>query len=192
MRLPNNWWVHRFGRICPRTVFETLRLSLRRPEVSDAKVMFESYANDELVTKYLSWPTHRRLDDTLAFIEFSDQEWANWQTGPLLVESKASGEIIGSTGLSLQTPYRASTGYVFAQAAWGLGYASEVLQGMLNLAQSLQLARVDALVHHQHQASARVLEKCGFALEGKMRRHTLFPNLDARTPQDVLLYAYVW
>jgi RimJ/RimL family protein N-acetyltransferase len=42
-----------------------------------------------------------------------------------------------------------------------------------------------------HRASQRVLEKCGFDREGVLRRHTEFPNLSARDPEDVASYARV-
>lgn len=167
----------------------TQRLQLRRPHASDAQAMFEAYAGDEEVTKYLSWDRHMSVEDTKAFIEFSDREWAVWSTGPLLIELKDSTDIIGSTGLSFETPFRASTGYVLASQAWGNGFASEALGAVVELARSMRVWRLEALCHPEHLRSARVLEKCGFALEGTLRCHTVFPNLDAETPQDVRLYA---
>ena len=37
---------------------ETERLILRRFRVSDAQAMYENWAKDSEVTKYLTWPAH--------------------------------------------------------------------------------------------------------------------------------------
>ena len=56
------------------------------------------------------------------------------------------------------------------------------------LQQDPRLQRVTAAVHVDNLRSVRVLEQCGFALEGRLTRHTVFPNLHPE-PQDCLLYA---
>lgn len=58
-----------------REVIETARLYLRKPVSTDAESIFTIYASDPQVTRYLSWPTHRGLDDTRAFLAWSDLEW---------------------------------------------------------------------------------------------------------------------
>jgi RimJ/RimL family protein N-acetyltransferase len=169
----------------------TNRLRLRRPRSEDAAAIFRSYASDPNVTRYLAWPRHRDVADSRAFVEFSDAEWKAWPVGPYLIESLASGEILGSTGLSFETPDRASAGYVLAEKDWGKGFASEALAGVLTQAARAGLGRVSALCHVDHRASRHVLEKAGFELEGILRRHSVFPNLDDASPLDVALYARI-
>ena len=43
---------------------ETERLFLRRFEMEDAKAMFENWASEDEVTKFLTWPTHASIDIT--------------------------------------------------------------------------------------------------------------------------------
>jgi [ribosomal protein S5]-alanine N-acetyltransferase len=167
---------------------ETERLFLRAPVQADVEAIFERYASDADVTRYLSWPRHRSLGETRAFIEFSDAEWRKGVTGPLLVFSRADGTLLGGTGLMFETPYRAATGYVFANDAWGKGYATETLRAMIELAGSLGVSRLAAVCHISHRASWHVMEKCGFEREGILKRHTVFPNLSLE-PEDVLSYA---
>src|SRR5262245_48612932 len=90
----------------------TTRLLLRAPRDSDAEVIFERYASDPDVLRYVGWPRHAVVEDTRQFLQFSHSEWQRWPVGPLLIEDRISGELIGSTGLSFETPYQASTGYV--------------------------------------------------------------------------------
>jgi RimJ/RimL family protein N-acetyltransferase len=171
---------------------ETARLVLRRPQRRDAEFIFGRYANDPEVTRYLSWQRHRSLRDTLHFLEFSDNEWDHSPGGPYLIEVRDSGQVIGSTGIEFETEYRASTGYVLARDAWGRGFASEALLGIVGVCATLGLARLHAIVHVEHAASRRVLEKCGFIQEGTLCRHTVFPNIDAQLPADVASYSRVF
>lgn len=170
---------------------ETRRLILRRPALDDAVAIFERYAGDADVTRWLGWPRHQSVDATRAFLELSRAEWEQGPAGPYLIESRQDGRVLGSTGFSFETPYRAVTGYVFAKDAWGQGYATEALTAIVNLAGIIGIVRLYALCHTEHAASWRVLEKCGFSREGTLQRHTVFPNLDADQPRDVYCYALI-
>jgi [ribosomal protein S5]-alanine N-acetyltransferase len=168
--------------------FETARLQLRRPAAADAAAIFERYASDPEVTRYLAWPRHRSLDETRAFVQFSDSEWARSPVGPLLAFSRADGALLGATGLSFETPDRASTGYVLARSEWGKGYATEALQAMVELSRSNGVKRLYAICHVDHRPSSHVMEKCGFEREGIMKQYAVFPNLSADLA-DVFIYA---
>jgi RimJ/RimL family protein N-acetyltransferase len=170
---------------------DTARLHFRRPTASDAPAVFARFASDREVTKYLSWARHRSVADTREFLEASDREWDAHGTGPYLVFSR-DGALAGATGLHLETPYRASTGYALVRDAWGRGYATELTRAMVALAWTLpRLVRLYALCHPLNVASARVLEKAGFEREGLLRKFLVFPNLDSHEPSDVLIYGLV-
>ena len=173
----------------PLTI-RTERLLLRKPRTSDAAEIFQRYSSDAEVTRYLSWATHTSVDDTLAFLEFSDAEWQRWPAGPYLVCSLADGSLLGSTGLAFELPFRASTGYVLARDAWGQGYASEALAAMRQTAVELGVERLYACCHPQHHLSRRVLEKGGFELEGTLRRYAEFPNHKPGFVEDAVSYAW--
>src|SRR5882724_8079258 len=90
---------------------ETVRLVLRKPTISDIDAIFVRYASAPEVTKFLGWPRHKVIDDTRAFIQFSDAEWHRWPAGPYLIEARDTGVLLGSTGLAFETAQRAATGY---------------------------------------------------------------------------------
>lgn len=174
----------------PETI-ETARLLLRRPARNDAQEIFHRYASDREVTRYLSWPTHRSIADTLAFIAMSDDEWRRWPAGPYLVFAAESGlpaVLLGGTGLLFKTSLRAVTGYVFAKDAWGHGFATEALEAMIALARQTGVERLEAICHAAHTPSAHVLEKCGFTREEIRREHFVFPNLKPQNKSDVFSY----
>lgn len=121
----------------------------------------------------------------------SDEEWQRWPAGPYLVFTRIEdqpGVLIGSTGVMFKSPALAITGYVFAKAAWGRGYATEALQVMVDLARQIGILRLEAICHAAHAPSARVLEKCGFTREEVRREHFVFPNLKPQTRSDVLSF----
>ncbi len=170
---------------------ETERLVLRRPKKSDAQAVFHRYASDREVTRYLSWPMHRSVADTLAFLAMSDEEWQRWPAGPYLVltrDNGTNGTLVGSTGLFYKSPTRAVTGYVFAKDAWGQGYATEALQAMVDIALQTGVERLEAICHAEHTPSTHVLEKCGFTREEVHREHFVFPNLKPQKKSDVFSY----
>jgi ribosomal-protein-alanine N-acetyltransferase len=168
-------------------VFETARLLLRRPVADDAGLIFSRYASDPDVVRYMSFGRHQSLADTLSFLDFSEFEWRANRAGPYLVLSRATGDVLGGTGLSIQLD-DAETGYLFARDAWGKGYATESLAAMVDVGRAMGLAGLHAHCHPDHRASIHVLEKGGFTLEGRRLKTHVFPNLSA-DKQDVLSYA---
>jgi [ribosomal protein S5]-alanine N-acetyltransferase len=172
------------------TSITTARLRLRRPLVSDAEAIFTQYASNELVTKYVGWPRHQALANTHAFLSFSDHEWNKWSAGPLLIEDRQSGVLIGSTGLAMESSEVASTGYVLARQHWGKGYATEALLSMVRWANELGVQRLYALCHADHATSRRVLEKARFSHELGNAKGLAFPNLGTDVPQSVCTYVF--
>lgn len=165
----------------------TERLLLRKPGDADAGTIFERYAGDPRVGRYLAWPIHATLGDTHLFLNFSAAQWAEWPAGPYLVFE--NDVLVGSTGLAFETATRASTGYVFAVDAWGKGYATECTRAMKALAAELGVKRLYAGVHPGHEPSARVLVKAGFRDDGIATACCEFPNLSPGVLQDVRLFA---
>jgi ribosomal-protein-alanine N-acetyltransferase len=168
--------------------FSTSRLRFSKPRPEDAMEVFARYASDPEVTQFLGWPRHRSIEDTRAFLDFSALEWERWPAGPYLIRSP-DGRLLGGTGLGFEAPDRALTGYVLARDAWGLGYATEALTAMVDLARRVGVARLEAFCHPQHRASWHVLEKCGFVRDVTWSRPTEFPNLAPGVLQEVLRYS---
>ena len=113
---------------------ETPRLVLSAPVAADADLVFQRYASDDDVTKYLGWPTHRTVADTQGFLAFSALQWEREGAGPYLIWARADGQLLGSTGLGLEPGGQAITGYVLATDAWGKGYATEALTAIVDVA----------------------------------------------------------
>lgn len=169
----------------------TDRLILHRPSERDTEEIFERYASHPDVTKYVGFKTHTSIDDTKEFLLYSDAHWQQWPAGPLIIRLKENHRLIGSTGLSFETSYRAMTGYILAREFWNRGYATEALKEIIAISRLAKLRRIYAICHTQQEASYKVLEKCGFSREGILRSYAIFPNLSPDELQDVYCYSLI-
>jgi ribosomal-protein-alanine N-acetyltransferase len=132
------------------------------------------------------FPHPYRLEDARQFIRRTSA------AAPRTVFAIASQtEAIGSIGLALGQDvhrYTAELGYWLAEPYWGRGIMTQAVRAMSEYAfGELALHRVHAEPFASNPASARVLEKAGFSLEGKMRANAY---KDGRSV-DQWLYAIV-
>lgn len=170
--------------------FDTTRYHLRRVRPGDARAIFDSYASDAEVTRFLGWKAHRSVTDTAAFLEVAVSEWDKGVGFPTVVFDHATGDLIGMFHPKL-LGHRVNYGYVLQRAAWGRGCATEIMLWLVEHALAHPLVyRTEAFCDLDHAASARVLEKAGMAREGILRRYFVHPNLSA-APRDCIMFAKV-
>jgi [ribosomal protein S5]-alanine N-acetyltransferase len=163
------------------------RLVLRPPILNDAGALFQRVARDPEVTRYLLWAPHPDVAATRRVItekmNVSDDERA-W-----VVELKHSGDVIGLTSCRRPVSHSVEIGYCLGKRWWGKGFMSEVLGLLLDALEADRgVYRVWASCSVENERSARLLERAGFALEGRLARYAVFPTMGPE-PQDSLLYA---
>jgi RimJ/RimL family protein N-acetyltransferase len=104
---------------------------------------------------------------------------------------EADGAVVGGIAFRIQSDVEriaAELGYWIGERYWGRGIATAAVGAVTDHAlQAHDLRRVFALPFAQNRASARVLEKCGFVLEGVLRSSAI---KDGRV-LDQLLYARI-
>jgi len=171
--------------------FETNRFLLRRVNVADARSVFDSYAADPEVTRFLGWKPHRSEADTAAFLEVAASEWDEGKGFPVVAfHRERPNALIGMFHPHL-TGHRVNYGYVLRASAWGKGAASEVMTWLVDHALSHPaIFRAEAFCDVDHPASARVMEKAGMSREGILHRYFRHPNI-ADTPRDCAIYSKV-
>ena len=146
------------------------------------------YANNRNVWRNLKdiFPHPYTMRDAEAWVQL--QKDRDPQTDLAIANAD---EAIGAIGLKLQTDvYRrsAEVGYWLGEPFWGQGIATHALLAITEYAfATFDLVRLEALVKEWNPASMRVLEKCGFTLEGRLRKRV---TKDGQTV-DQLLYALV-
>ncbi|MGW2254414.1 GNAT family N-acetyltransferase [Kitasatospora sp. NPDC001660] len=158
------------------------RLAIREyhhtPEDLDA--LYALYGDPE-VTRYLPFEPHDRetcADQLALYLEEAMEEERD--TYRLAVTRRADADDpadatpIAHASLTLGEYRSACLGYVLSRDVWGLGYASEIVRLLCELSfDHLGLHRLAARVDVDNAASAKVLAKLGFQLEGRVR-HDLF------------------
>jgi RimJ/RimL family protein N-acetyltransferase len=90
----------------------------------------------------------------------------------LSIVRRSDGELLGGVGLyQLEAgAARAEVGYWLGREHWGHGYATEAVKAILRVAfRELGLHRIEARVYPWNVASSRVVRRCGFRYEGRLR-----------------------
>ena len=166
---------------------ETERLLLRPNTLKDAPDIF-AYASDPEVTRYVRFVTHKNIKDTHAFIRRVQASYKKGITPLWGMQSKATGRLIGALGF-LQFPnpdQRAELGYVVNRNVWGQGYVTEAAKAVCDFAfKKMNVNRIEAGTIVGNVASERVLQKCGFKLEGVLRQREF---IKGKFP-DVTMYS---
>lgn len=174
----------------PPEILETPRLILRLPTCDDAGPMFQKYAQDPEVLRYLIWRPHKTIDTTRAFVSRCIQCWKDETAFPWVIARKDDTALLGMVELRIDK-FRADFGYVIARPYWGKGYATEAARVIIQWALKQEsLYRVWAVCDVENLASARVMEKAGMQKEGILRRFTIHPNISSE-PRDCYCYSIV-
>ena len=151
---------------------ETDRLILRQFRIEDAEDMFENWASDPEVTKFLTWPPHASVDITKGLLNewvsrYEDGGYFNW-----VMELKENGEAIGNISVvNLNEKVEsAEIGYCMSRAYWGRELMPEALKAVMDyLFDVIGLNRVAACHDANNPKSGRVMDKAGMKLEGILR-----------------------
>ena len=172
----------------PPERIETHRLILRRPVLEDAGPIFEGYAHDAEVTRYLTWRPHQNIEQTKEFLRRCHDFWERRAAFPWAIIRAGETRPIGMIDLRPQGS-RSEIGYVLARPFWGQGYMTEAAQALVEWALSQrETYRVWAVCDVENVNSAKVLERVGMRREGILRRWIVHPNIDA-VPRDCYCYA---
>ena len=174
----------------PPEIMETLRLLMRPPVLDDAGVIFQKYAQDQEITKYLIWRPHESINVTREFVRRCIRCWKDGTAFPWVIARKNDDELVGMLELRIDN-FRADLGYVIAREYWGNGYATEITKSVVDWAMAQEkIFRVWATCDVENLASARVLEKAGMQKEGVLRRYIVHPNISDE-PRDSYCYSVV-
>lgn len=153
--------------------YETNRLELRVPRLSDAESVF-SILGDAASRPYtFSLSNVKECQRYIAAFECSRRKHG---FGPWVVIEKASGAIIGFGGLyedPCNPDWGPEIGYHFARSVWGRGFATEIARLAVDVAQNEHaISRLRAFAHPDNKGSQAVLLKSGF------RQERLIPEMD--------------
>ena len=151
---------------------ETERLILRRFTLEDAQSVYNNWASDPEVTKYLMWPTHTGVDVTRGILEdwiphYEEDNYYHWT-----IVLKELGEPIGSMAVVRQDDLAqmAHIGYCIGRKWWHQGITSEALKAVMDyLFDEVGINRIESRHDPRNPNSGKVMQKCGMKYEGTMR-----------------------
>jgi RimJ/RimL family protein N-acetyltransferase len=159
-----------------------------RPFAAADAAALVKYANNRAVWLTLRdrFPHPYTGDDASAFLRL-----ATSQQPPTDLAIATDDEAIGGIGLQRQNDVHrltAEIGYWLGEPFWGRGIATRAVRAVSEWAfATMPIERLYACVFATNPASARVLDKAGYQLEGRLRRAVV---KDGRV-LDQLLYAAV-
>lgn len=166
---------------------QTTRLLLREFVSADAPAV-HAYASDESVTRYTDWGPNTAEETEEFFREALSAGEAQPRNSYLFAITLNQSPAIGCARLGIVSTVDrvGDLGYVLNAEYWGQGIATEATQRLLTFGfEDLGLHRIFATCHPKNIGSARVLEKAGFQLEGRLKEDKLVRG----AYRDSLLYA---
>ena len=154
---------------------ETERLILRPYSVKDAQAMYDNWASDKDVTKYLMWPAHKDPSVSEGVLrgwtaDYSKKDNYHWA----IVYREASDEPIGDIAVVKPIDDRvksAHIGYCIGKAWWHKGITSEALKAVMDfLFDEVGVNRIESRHDPRNPHSGAVMRKCGMKFEGTLRQ----------------------
>ncbi|MBB3996798.1 GNAT family N-acetyltransferase [Aureimonas pseudogalii] len=164
----------------------TTDLIMRPIALGDAAAIFDEYAQDPEVTRFLTWAPHEVLADTEAYIARCLAS-PNARTFTLL--GRRDRQLRGAITIRRPVPGRVGFGYALSRRSWGQGLMTEALTEVASWAMKQKgIWRIGDVCDVENTASARVMEKAGFEREGLLKRWIVHPNL-SDVPRDCWSFA---
>jgi RimJ/RimL family protein N-acetyltransferase len=173
---------------CPNPPLSDGVVSLRPFRDTDASVA-AAWCRDAAIVRWSGAPANHDENSALAWAAMTDTSHGAGDVLALVITDTASGAALGS--VDLRRPSEADlelgeVGFFLGPEARGRGIATRSTRLLLTYAfDELGIARVQALVHPENPASAKVLERLGFRREGLLRDH----RVGAEGREDRILFS---
>ena len=157
--------------------------------MNDVTEMFNNWASDPQVTKYLTWSAHNNKAITKKRLLIHEK---NYQAKKILdwgIVVKDTNTLIDTITVVEANEDKCSMeiGYVIGQNWWRKGYTSEVLGKVIEhlFTNYPWLIRIEATHDIQNPNYGKVMQKCGLQFEGILRQK----GKNRRGLVDIAIYA---
>ncbi|MBR6046330.1 MAG: GNAT family N-acetyltransferase [Ruminococcus sp.] len=142
----------------------TERLYLRYITEADTQRIFDCWASDPEVARYVTWIEHKNVDTTKAYVGYILEEYKKPDCYRWGIELSETGELIGIIDVVGYHEGAPVIGYCSGKAYWNHGYMTEALKAVC--AQLLDDGYDTLLIQaaDPNFASNRVIQKAGFEL----------------------------
>jgi len=146
--------------------------TLRPYKRGDEKSLARNINNKKIYRNLLRVPYPYKLKDAKEWVN-QNLKWNKMKKAPEMhFVIDIDGEVAGAIGFDHIKGHHASIGYWLAEKYWGQGIVTQAAKIATKYGfDKLKLVRIYACVYPWNKASMRVLEKCGYKLEGILRKH---------------------
>ena len=145
-----------------KDVLITDRLILRKVTMYDAQEMFDNWASDSEVTKYLTWTPHQSIDTVRMILDDWMVDYEDEKTIRYGITIKETGELIGAIDVVDYIDGVPEIGYSLSRKYWNKGYMTEAAKAVIDYIFSLGYKEIFIEADIRNGASLRVIEKLGF------------------------------
>lgn len=154
-------------------LLETKRLILRRYSLNDTDDMFNNWATNENVTKFLPWTPYKSKEDLQAYISMCIESYEKPSTYNWIIEFKENNQAVGSISVTNinEDIEEAEVGYCLGEAYWHKGIMTEAFSRVIEfLFTEVKVNRVSASHDVNNPNSGKVMKKCGLIYEGTKKQ----------------------
>ena len=145
---------------------ETERLRLRYLTPDDTQKIYDNWATDPEVTKYMMWLPHESIEETKRVMGNWLEAYGKEDTYRYGIELKESGELIGMIDVVRYENGIPVIGYCSGRRWWGNGYMTEALKAVTAelLENGYSNMKIEAV--RENIGSNRVIQKAGYEFTG--------------------------
>jgi len=143
-------------------IFETKRLRVRKLKLSDIEA-FHKMQSDIEVMRYVTGQVatyDESVEKLKSWIDMYTTKISEW---PFAIEIKENNKFIGICGIIEEN----EIGFRLIKENWGLGYGTEILDGVIMYSRNLGLIKLIAEVIIENESSYKILKRAGFIIKGQ-------------------------
>ena len=148
--------------------------------------MFDNWASDPEVTKYLTWNPHENIEVTKNIINRWLEEEKDPKTIRFVITLKDGGEPIGSIDVVNYIDGNPEIGYCLSKKYWNQGLMTEACKAFAKYLFNKGFNKVVIKALVENISSNRVIEKCGF----KFTHQEHLEHLSSFKPNPATLNCY--
>ena len=145
----------------------TKRLLLRKLKREDAESIFNNWASDSEVTKYVTWTAHETIEQTKQIVDLWIKEYENPKTIRYGIVLKGKDELIGAIDVVDYVNGCPEIGYCLSRKHWNKGYMTEACNALLDYLFAIGYKTIVIEADENNIGSNRVISKCGFKFTHK-------------------------
>lgn len=165
-----------------------MKIQIRKTKISDAKELCNLINHKDVIKQLVGYPYPCPLIKIKKDISKGLTDWKKKKAFAFTIfaDKKIVGHIILENPDKHKTHYE--VGYFIGKNYWKKGIATKAVKEILKFGfKNLKLKRIWGSNDSDNPASGRVLEKAGFKLEGRLRKHAY----KKRKYNDVLIWGKI-